>query len=131
MLSVAVIIGILRVKKTNFRDCLKCLSSLSNNNYFWKANKNNTLSPFFTTYMASTGLTATDAASFRCSRHTESAWSHYLGGRVDEGSQYDCPRSSHGGQCVALLKCKCGLPGTYSWQADVKVGRCDHIYCTG
>ena len=58
---------------------------------------------------------------FRCSRHTESAWHSYLGGRVDEGSAYDCPASSPGGQCVALLKCKCGLPWTGAWQADVKV----------
>ena len=58
---------------------------------------------------------------FRCSRHTESAWHSYVGGRIDEGSAYDCLAGSKGGQCVALLKCKCGLPYTGAWQADHKV----------
>ena len=45
---------------------------------------------------------------------------------MDEGSRYDCSRSSRGGQCVALLKCKCGLPATHSWHADIKVSIAHH-----
>ena len=46
----------------------------------------------------------------------------YTGWKIDEGTSDDCkdPKAK-GGQCVALLKCKCGMPWTGCWQAGRKV----------
>ena len=52
----------------------------------------------------------------------------YIGSRIDEGSCYDCPAGKPGGQCVSLVKCLCGLGGTYKWRPGLRVkDNCDAI----
>ncbi|CAC5369241.1 unnamed protein product [Mytilus coruscus] len=56
-----------------------------------------------------------------CAKKTFNEWQVDVHHRFDEVSQYDCPGSSCGGQCVALVKCACGAPYTGLWSPGYNV----------
>ncbi|XP_071129889.1 uncharacterized protein [Mytilus edulis] len=62
-----------------------------------------------------------------CAKKTFNEWQVDVHHRFDEVSQYDCPSSSCGGQCVALVKCACGAPYTGLWSPGYNVAAyCQH-----